>query len=56
MDDFSIFGPSFETCLKQLIKVLKRCMETNLGFVVVVVDFFVSWLVVCCPFLLSWTN
>ncbi|KAD7478568.1 hypothetical protein E3N88_01704 [Mikania micrantha] len=30
MDDFSIFGPSFETCLEQLTKVLKRCVETNL--------------------------
>jgi len=30
MDDFSIFGSSFETCLRQLEKVLKRCVETNL--------------------------
>ncbi|KAD5961655.1 hypothetical protein E3N88_13128 [Mikania micrantha] len=30
MDDFSIFGPSFETCLEQLTKVLKRCVKTNL--------------------------
>ncbi|KAD5961340.1 hypothetical protein E3N88_12813 [Mikania micrantha] len=30
MDDFSIFGPSFETCLEQLTKVLQRCVETNL--------------------------
>ncbi|KAI3682101.1 hypothetical protein L2E82_50133 [Cichorium intybus] len=30
MDDFSIFGPTFETCLDQLEKVLKRCVETNL--------------------------
>ena len=30
MDDFSIFGSSFETCLDQLDKVLKRCVETNL--------------------------
>lgn len=30
MDDFSIFGSSFETCLNQLEKVLKRCIESNL--------------------------
>ncbi|KAK1430664.1 hypothetical protein QVD17_13567 [Tagetes erecta] len=30
MDDFSIFGHSFEVCLGELEKVLKRCTETNL--------------------------
>ncbi|KAJ0586830.1 putative nucleotidyltransferase, Ribonuclease H [Helianthus annuus] len=30
MDDFSIFGPSFDSCLNELEKVLKRCVETNL--------------------------
>ena len=30
MDDFSIFGRSFESCLGQLESVLKRCTETNL--------------------------
>jgi len=30
IDDFSIFGSSFENCLHKLEKVLKRCMETNL--------------------------
>ncbi|XP_076901115.1 uncharacterized protein LOC143555456 [Bidens hawaiensis] len=30
MDDFSIFGTSFESCLNQLERVLKRCVETNL--------------------------
>lgn len=30
MDDFSIFGQSFESCLGQLESVLKRCTETNL--------------------------
>ncbi|XP_057500991.1 uncharacterized protein LOC130785012 [Actinidia eriantha] len=30
MDDFSIFGSSFESCLYNLAKVLKRCVETNL--------------------------
>ena len=30
MDDFSIFGPTFENCLDELTKVLKRCVETNL--------------------------
>ncbi|GKD01506.1 putative nucleotidyltransferase, ribonuclease H [Tanacetum coccineum] len=32
MDDFSIFGQSFESCLGQLESVLKRCIETNLVF------------------------
>ncbi|GJS72565.1 reverse transcriptase domain-containing protein [Tanacetum coccineum] len=30
MDDFSIFGNSFDDCLKNLEKMLKRCEETNL--------------------------
>ena len=30
MDDFSVFGSSFECCLKNLEMVLQRCMETNL--------------------------
>ncbi|GKB84004.1 reverse transcriptase domain-containing protein [Tanacetum coccineum] len=30
MDDFSIFGNSFDHCLKNLEKMLKRCKETNL--------------------------
>ncbi|GJW06278.1 putative nucleotidyltransferase, ribonuclease H [Tanacetum coccineum] len=30
MDDFSIFGQSFESCLGHLECVLKRCTETNL--------------------------
>ena len=30
MDDFSIFGTSFDLCLEQLTKVLKRCIESNL--------------------------
>ena len=30
MDDFSIFGPTYENCLNELEKVLKRCVETNL--------------------------
>ncbi|GJR48257.1 reverse transcriptase domain-containing protein [Tanacetum coccineum] len=29
-DDFSIFGNSFDHCLKNLEKMLKRCEETNL--------------------------
>ncbi|GJX74045.1 reverse transcriptase domain-containing protein [Tanacetum coccineum] len=29
-DDFSIFGSSFDHCLKNLEKMLKRCEETNL--------------------------
>ncbi|GJU93772.1 reverse transcriptase domain-containing protein [Tanacetum coccineum] len=30
MDDFSIFGDSFSTCLSHLDKMLKRCEDTNL--------------------------
>ncbi|MDF3587758.1 reverse transcriptase family protein, partial [Enterobacter hormaechei] len=30
MDDFSVFGSSFDYCLKNLDKVLKRCCDTNL--------------------------
>ncbi|GKA96302.1 reverse transcriptase domain-containing protein [Tanacetum coccineum] len=30
IDDFSIFGSSFDHCLKNLEKMLKRCEETNL--------------------------
>ncbi|KAI3499631.1 hypothetical protein L1887_35435 [Cichorium endivia] len=30
MDDFSIFGSDFDSCLQQLERVLKRCTETNL--------------------------
>jgi hypothetical protein len=30
MDDFSVFGDSFDLCLENLTLVLKRCMETNL--------------------------
>ena len=30
MDDFSVFRPSFETCLAHLEAVLKRCKETSL--------------------------
>jgi hypothetical protein len=30
MDDFSVFGPSFDTCLAHLEAVLKRCTETSL--------------------------
>nr|GEV01856.1 reverse transcriptase domain-containing protein [Tanacetum cinerariifolium] len=30
MDDFSIFGDSFSSCLTNLDKMLKRCEETNL--------------------------
>ena len=30
MDDFSIFGKSFEVCLRNLDKVLARCEDTNL--------------------------
>ena len=30
MDDFSIFGDSFDQCLHHLILVLQRCIEKNL--------------------------
>ncbi|GJV57638.1 reverse transcriptase domain-containing protein [Tanacetum coccineum] len=30
MDDFSIFGDSFDSCLSNLEKMLKRCENTNL--------------------------
>lgn len=30
MDDFSVFGSSFDECLEHLNLVLQRCMETNL--------------------------
>ena len=30
MDDFSVFGTSFDDCLTNLVLVLKRCEETNL--------------------------
>jgi len=30
MDDFSIYGGTFELCLKNLAKVLHKCEEVNL--------------------------
>ena len=30
MDDFSVFGPTYDVCLSNLSCVLKRCQETNL--------------------------
>ncbi|GKF71507.1 reverse transcriptase domain-containing protein, partial [Tanacetum coccineum] len=30
MDDFSVFGNSFENCLSRLEKMLQRCEDTNL--------------------------
>ena len=30
MDDFSVFGKTFDSCLENLRKVLQRCIETNL--------------------------
>jgi hypothetical protein len=32
MDDFSVYGTSFDNCLHNLDKVLQRCEETNLVF------------------------
>jgi hypothetical protein len=30
MDDFSVYGISFDDCLTNLSKILKRCEEVNL--------------------------
>ena len=30
MDDFSVYGISFDCCLESLAKVLARCVDTNL--------------------------
>ena len=30
MDGFSIFGDTFDSCLDHLVKVMKRCIDTNL--------------------------
>ena len=30
MDDFTIYGSSFDVCLDSLEKVLNKCIETNL--------------------------
>nr|GEV28471.1 reverse transcriptase domain-containing protein [Tanacetum cinerariifolium] len=30
MDDFSVFGDSFSSCLSHLVKMLQRCEDTNL--------------------------
>ena len=30
MDDFSVFGSSFDNCLTNLTKVLQRCRKKNL--------------------------
>ena len=30
MDDFSVYGSSFDDCLSNLDRVLQRCEETNL--------------------------
>ena len=30
IDDFSVYGPSFSSCLSNLSRVLSRCEETNL--------------------------
>ncbi|CAM8975388.1 unnamed protein product [Rhodiola kirilowii] len=31
MDDFSVYGSSFDSCLSNLTDVLRRCVDTNLG-------------------------
>ena len=48
MDDFSIYGSSFEHCLKNLDTVLQRCQDKNLAlnwekchFMVTVSKFFI---------------
>jgi len=30
MDDFTVYGDSFDKCLENLSLILKRCIETNL--------------------------
>ena len=30
MDDFSVYGDSFDECFDNLALILKRCIETNL--------------------------
>ena len=30
MDDFTIYGDTFDVCLENLARILKRCVETNL--------------------------
>ncbi|XP_065861818.1 uncharacterized protein [Euphorbia lathyris] len=30
MDDFTVYGDSFDSCLNHLAKILKRCIESNL--------------------------
>ena len=30
MDDFSVYGATFDGCLENLRRVLERCEETNL--------------------------
>ena len=30
MDDFTVYGSSFDACLDNLTKVLNRCIETHL--------------------------
>ena len=31
MDDFSVYGSSFENCLENLLVVIKRCKDKNLA-------------------------
>ena len=33
MDDCSVYGSSFEKCLKILETILQRCKDKNLGFI-----------------------
>ena len=30
MDDFTVYGESYDSCLQNLEKILKRCIDTNL--------------------------
>ena len=30
MDDFTVYGDSFDACLVNLTKILERCVDTNL--------------------------
>lgn len=32
MDDFTVYGSSFDACLNSLNLIVERCIETNLFF------------------------
>ena len=48
MDDFSVYGGSFDDCLEHLTLVLKRCIEANLILNWEKCHFMVEQGIVCC--------